>query len=145
MTPRYDAPSRTARAFNTLIRRLAERGVSIQGSTAVQVRGRKSGRPHRIVVNLLTVEGRRYLVSPRGDSQWARNVRAAGEVEVGARGHAHRHRAVELPDDAKPPLLRAYLRRWYWQVKGHTGGLTPDSTDTELRAAAGSIPVFELL
>ena len=51
---------------------------------------------------------------------------------------------VEIDDDAKPDLLQRYLKRWYWEVKGHVAGLTPDSTDHELRAAAPSIPVFEL-
>ncbi|BBX16477.1 nitroreductase family deazaflavin-dependent oxidoreductase [Mycolicibacterium duvalii] len=145
MSVRYDVPSDGARAFNSVIRWLAERGISIQGSTAVQVRGRRSGRPHSVVVNLLTSDGRRFLVSPRGNTQWARNVRAAGEIEVGARRHVRRYRAVELPDHAKPDLLSAYLRRWYWQVKHHVGGLTPDSTEEQLRTIAPSIPVFELV
>jgi hypothetical protein len=51
---------------------------------------------------------------------------------------------TELADDAKPDLLKRYLKRWFWEVKGHVGGLTPESTDAELRAAASSIPVFEL-
>ena len=83
MTQRYDVPGVGARVFNAAIRRLAESGISIQGSTALRVRGRVSGRSHAVVVNLLTADGRAYLVSPRGNTQWARNVRAAGEVELG--------------------------------------------------------------
>jgi hypothetical protein len=52
---------------------------------------------------------------------------------------------AELPDSAKPQVLKRYLERWYWEVKGHVGGLTPRSTDDELREIAPSIPVFELL
>ncbi|MBI5336221.1 MAG: nitroreductase family deazaflavin-dependent oxidoreductase [Mycolicibacterium rufum] len=144
MSERYDVPGRATRLFNGLIRRLAERGVSVQGSTAVRVRGRTSGEVRPVVVNLLTVDGRDYLVSPRGNTQWARNVRAAGEVETGPRDRPRRRGVVEVPDDAKPALLRRYLDRWYWQVKGHTGGLTPASSDGQVRAAAASIPVFEL-
>ncbi len=125
-----------------MIRRLAERGVSVQGSTALRVRGRTSGEMRPVVVNLLTVDDRDYLVSPRGNTQWARNVRAAGTVETGPRRHT-RH-VVEVSDEAKPALLRRYLDRWYWQVKGHTGGLTPSSSDEQIRAVAASIPVFEL-
>jgi hypothetical protein len=51
---------------------------------------------------------------------------------------------VELADEEKPELLQRYLNRWFWEVKGHVGGLTPESTDVELRAAAPAIPVFEL-
>jgi hypothetical protein len=144
MSERYDVPGRATRLFNDLIRRLAERGVSVQGSTAVRVRGRTSGEVRSVVVNLLTVDGRDYLVSPRGNTQWARNVRAAGEVETGPRDRLRRRGVVEVPDDAKPALLRRYLDRWYWQVKGHTGGLTPASSDGQIRAVAASIPVFEL-
>ena len=145
MSERYDQPGWGARIFNEAIRRLAEVGISIQGSTAVQVRGRTSGRLRGVVVNVLTVEGRRYLVSPRGNTQWARNARAAGEVEVGPRRRSRTHGVVEVPDAAKPELLKPYLDRWYWQVKGHIGGLTPRSTREEMRRAASSIPVFELV
>lgn len=145
MAERYDHPGRGARIFNEAIRRLAEVGISIQGSTAVQVRGRTSGRLRGVVVNVLTVEGRRYLVSPRGNTQWARNARSAGEVEVGPRRRSRTHAIAEVPDAAKPELLKPYLDRWYWQVKGHIGGLTPRSTREEMNRAAPSIPVFELV
>lgn len=145
MSQRYDIPGAGTRAFNGAIRRLAERGISIQGSAALRVRGRRSGQARTVVVNLLTVEDRSFLVSPRGNTQWARNVRAAGEVDLGPTRRARRRRAVEIDDDAKPELLQRYLDRWYWQVKGHIGGLTPASGPAELRAAAPSIPVFELL
>ncbi|AFM17500.1 protein of unknown function (DUF385) [Mycolicibacterium chubuense NBB4] len=145
MSMRYDAPGTGARLVNDVIRRLAERGISIAGTTAVRVRGRATGRLRSVVVNLLTVDGRDYLVSPRGDTQWARNVRAAGEIEVGPARRSRRRRAVEVGDDAKPELLQRYLDRWYWEVKGHMGGLTPASTRDEMRAVAPSIPVFEIV
>jgi hypothetical protein len=145
MSERYDVPGFGARAFNTAVRRLAEWGVSIAGSTALRVRGRKSGELRGVVVNLLTVNGREYLISPRGNTQWARNVRSAGVVETGPRRRSAERRAVEIPDDAKPELLARYIDRWYWQIKGHVGGLTPDSTPEQRRAVAPSIPVFELV
>jgi len=145
MPQRYDVPGLGARLFNTAIRRLAELGVSISGTTALRVRGRTTGEPRGVVVNLLSVDGRQYLVSPRGNTQWARNVRAAGVVEVGPRRRRAERRAAEIPDDAKPALLERYIDRWYWQVKGHVGGLSPASTAAERRAVAPSIPVFELV
>ena len=84
-------------------------------------------------------------MSPRGNTQWARNARAAGSVDIGPRWRSRVVRITEVADEAKPQLLRRYLDRWYWEVKGHVGGLTPESTDDEMRAAASSIPVFELL
>jgi hypothetical protein len=112
---------------------------------ALRVRGRKTGKVRGVVINLLVVDGREYVVSPRGNTQWARNARSAGTVEMGPRWRAHRVRITEVADDAKPPLLRRYLDRWYWEVKGHVAGLTPQSTDDEIGAACPSIPVFELV
>ena len=119
-----------------LFRGLAEAGISIAGTKAIRVRGRKTGKLRGVVINLMTIDGRDYLVSPRGNTQWARNARAAGELELGPRWRSRTVRITELADDGKPELLKRYLRRWYWEVKGHVGGLTPNSTDEELRAAA---------
>jgi deazaflavin-dependent oxidoreductase (nitroreductase family) len=144
MTTRYDEPNLAARAFNGLFRLLAEAGVSIAGTTAIRVRGRKTGTPRGVVVNLMTIDGREYLVSPRGNTQWARNARAAGQLELGPRWRSRTARLTEVADADKPDLLRHYLQRWFWEVKGHVGGLTPDSTEDQLRATAPSIPVFAL-
>ncbi|MCV7442833.1 nitroreductase family deazaflavin-dependent oxidoreductase [Mycobacterium paraense] len=144
MATRYEEPNRVARAANTVIRWLAELGISIAGTRALRVRGRKSGKPRAVVINLLTVDGVDYLVSPRGNTQWARNVRAAGVVEVGPRWRRRRARVSEVEDATKPDVLRRYLARWYWQVKDYVGGLTPDSTDEQLLAGAPAIPVFVL-
>src|ERR1700729_451674 len=102
----------TANVFNRLIAALTGRGVSVLGSRVLEVKGRSSGQPRRTPVNLLDLDGERYLVAPRGETQWARNLRASGEgrLLVGKRGESFT--AVELPDDEKPEVLRAYLRRW---------------------------------
>ncbi|GAB3019035.1 nitroreductase family deazaflavin-dependent oxidoreductase [Mycobacterium bourgelatii] len=151
MATRYEKPNGMARAANTVIRYLAERGISVAGTRALRVRGRKTGQMRAVVINLLTVDGVDYVVSPRGETQWARNVRAAGVVELGPRRPAFRSDTPSTPtaihevaDDDKPELLKRYLARWYWQVKGYVLGLTPASTDDELRAAAPLIPVFAL-
>jgi deazaflavin-dependent oxidoreductase (nitroreductase family) len=144
MPVRYDEPNRVARTANALICRLAEAGISIAGSRALRVRGRKTGEYRRVVVNVLTVGDVDYLVSPRGNTQWARNVRAAGIVDIGPRWRRRRLHATEVADAAKPDLLKHYLDKWYWQVKGYVAGLTPESDREELLAAAPSIPVFAL-
>jgi deazaflavin-dependent oxidoreductase (nitroreductase family) len=144
MSVRYDEPNRAARSANALIGWLAEMGISIAGTRALRVRGRKSGKSRGVVVNVLTVDGIDYLVSPRGTTQWVRNVRAAGVVEVGPRWRRRRLGTTEVADSAKADVLRRYLDRWYWEVKGHIAGLTPDSDDDELRTAAPLIPVFAL-
>src|SRR6201999_3255842 len=144
MPTRYEEPNRAARAANAAIRWLAEMGLSIAGTRALRVRGRKSGKQRGVVINLLTVDSVDYLVSPRGNTQWARNVRAAGVVEMGPRWRSERFRVTEVDDAAKPEVLRRYLARWYWQVKGCVAGLTPESSDEQFRAAAPTIPVFVL-
>ena len=144
MSTRYEQPNRAARAANATIRWLAEMGISIAGTRALRVRGRKTGKQRAVVINLLTVDGVEYLVSPRGNTQWARNVKAAGVVEVGPRWRRQRARVSEVDDAAKPELLRRYLARWYWQVKDYVAGLTPDSSDEQFRAVAPTIPVFAL-
>jgi F420H(2)-dependent quinone reductase len=144
MAVRYDEPTRAARAGSALIRRLAELGISIAGTRALRVRGRTTGKFRGVVVNVLTVEGVDYLVSARGTTQWVRNVRAAGVVELGPRWRRRRLNVTEVADSAKPDLLKRYLDKWYWEVKGHIAGLTPASSDDEFRAAAPSIPVFAL-
>ncbi|HME49826.1 nitroreductase/quinone reductase family protein [Mycobacterium sp.] len=145
MSQRYDRPNMVARAFNEVIRGLAEIGIGIGGTRALRVRGRKTGKRRGVVINLLTVDGQDYVVSPRGDTQWARNARAAGAVELGPRWRTDQVPIAEVADDAKPALLERYLDRWFWQVKGHVAGLTPQSSDQELRAAAPSIPVFRVV
>ncbi|MEU0499188.1 nitroreductase/quinone reductase family protein [Mycobacterium sp. NPDC006124] len=144
MTIRYDEPNRAARATNAVFRWLAEAGVSVAGTRALRVRGRTTGKLRVVVVNLMTVDGRDFVVSPRGNTQWVRNARAAGEVQMGPRWRRRTVRITEIADDAKPELLRRYLDRWFWEVKGHVGGLTPDSSDDHVRAVAPTIPILEL-
>ncbi|WP_395311366.1 nitroreductase/quinone reductase family protein [Mycobacterium sp. AMU20-3851] len=144
MTERYDQPNRAARTFNAAVRHLAELGIGIAGSRALRVRGRTTGRWRSVVVNVLTVDGHDYVVSPRGNTQWVRNARAAGGVQTGPRWRRRDVRIREIADADKPELISRYLDRWYWQVKGHAGGLTPSSTESEVKRIAASIPVFEL-
>jgi hypothetical protein len=96
-------------------------------------------------VNLLTHDGRRYLVAPRGETQWVRNLRAAGtgELRVGRRAESFRGR--ELADDEKVPVLRAYLRRWKAEVGIFFEGTGPDSSDDQILAIAPKHPAFEVL
>ena len=144
VTTHYQQPNRAARAANVAIRWLAEMGVSIARTRAVRVRGRTTGQPRSVVVNLLSVDGVDYLVSPRGNTQWARNVRAAGVIEVGPCWRRRRALAGEVDDAAKPDVLRRYLARRYWQAKDFVPGLTPDSGDEQLRADPPTILVFVL-
>lgn len=146
MTTHYRPPGWfTRNVFNRAVSFLTARGVSVLGSRVLAVRGRNSGEWRTTPVNLLEFDGRRFLVSPRGEGQWVRNLRVAGsgELRVGNRAEAFASR--ELADDEKVPVLRAYLRRWKAEVGVFFDGVGPDSTDEELRAIAPRHPAFEVL
>jgi deazaflavin-dependent oxidoreductase (nitroreductase family) len=130
--------------FNPAVAGLTRLGVSVAGSRVLEVRGRKSGEPRQTPVNLLTLGGTRYLVAPRGHTQWVRNLRARGEGRLLLGRRAEPFTATELPDDDKPPLLRAYLKRWKWEVGAFFGGVGPDSDDAELRRIAPDHPIFRI-
>jgi deazaflavin-dependent oxidoreductase (nitroreductase family) len=119
-------------------------GVSVAGSRVLEIRGRKTGQPRRNPVNLLTLEGTRYLVAPRGHTQWVRNLRAQGEGRLLLGRRAEQFTASELADDDKPPILRAYLKRWKWEVGAFFAGVGPDADDDELRRIAPDHPIFRI-
>jgi deazaflavin-dependent oxidoreductase (nitroreductase family) len=142
---RYLAPGWfTREVFNRAVARLTRWGISLKGSRVLEVRGRTSGQVRSTVVNLLTVDGVRYLVAPRGETQWVRNLRAAGEgtLRLGRRREAFA--AVELPDADKGPVLRAYLKAWAWEVGQFFDGLSADSPDEVVAAAAPGFPAFRI-
>ena len=130
--------------FNPSVRLLTNLGVSVKGSRVLEVRGRTSGELRRTVINLLTVDGVRYLVAPRGEAQWVRNLarRAPARSRVGRRTEAFT--AEELPDDAKPPIIRAYLKAWAWEVGKFFEGLSADSSDADIAAVAEGFPAFRI-
>ncbi len=134
----------TAKVFNPLVRLMTRWGLSLKGSRVLTVRGRRSGQRRDTVVNLLSVDGQRYLVSPRGETQWVRNLRAAGggSLRVGRRRETFQ--ATELADADKPPILRAYLAAWAWEVGKFFEGLRADSPDAEVEAAAPGFPAFRI-
>jgi deazaflavin-dependent oxidoreductase (nitroreductase family) len=133
----------TQHVFNRVVAAFTQMGVSMWGSRVLEVRGRTSGEPRRTPVNLLSLSDQEYLVSPRGEGQWVRNVRADGgrlDLLVGRR-RTH-YLAVEVPDEDKVPILRGYLKRWKFEVGAFFDGVGPDSSDEELLAIAPKHPVF---
>lgn len=146
VSPSYRRPGPIVRKLtNPLLVAAMRLGISVWGSRVLEVRGRTSGEVRRTPVNLLSFEGREYLVSPRGQTQWVRNVRADDGRLTLILGRRRDHRRVtELPDEEKPPLLRAYLRRWKAEVGMFFQGVGADSSDEELRRIAPRHPVFRL-
>ena len=145
MAEHYRAPNVFDRwVFNPLVAGLTKLGVSVWGSRVLEVKGRKSGEPRRVPVNVLTLEGTRYLVAPRGHTQWVRNLRARGTGRLLLGRHGEEFAAAEIADDDKPAILRAYLKRWKWEVGAFFGGVGPDAADDELRRIAPDHPVFRI-
>ena len=144
-SPHYLAPDRGTLAFNRVALRLSKMGLSIRGSRILTVVGRRSGEPRSTVVNPLPFDGHRYLVAPRGTTDWVRNLRAAGRAELRLGRRREQVVAVELQDEAKVPLLREYLRRWAFEVGAFFDGVGADATDEELAAIAPKHPVFEVV
>lgn len=134
----------TRNVFNGCVRGLTRLGVSVWGSRELRVRGRSTGAWRTVPVNLLTVDGVSYLVAPRGVTQWVRNLRAAGSGELRVGRRVRPFTAEELPDVAKPAILRAYLRRWKFEIGTFFAGVGPDASDDELAAIAADYPVFRI-
>ena len=142
----YRAPGWfTRNVFNRLVAFLTRQGISVLGSPVLAVKGRTSGEWRTTPVNLLGYEGRRYLVAPRGETQWVRNLRVAGTGELRVGKHAESFRSRELTDDEKVPVLRAYLKRWKAEVGIFFEGTGPDASDDQIRAIAPKHPAFEVL
>ena len=135
--PRYLRPGWfTQHVVNRFLGRLARAGVGLKGMRQLAVPRRTSGGWQTLPVNLLEVEGRRYLVAPRGETQWVRNIRVSGggELRLGRRVEAIR--VAELDDGAKPVVLREYLRRWRSEVKVFFDNLDANAPEERLREIA---------
>jgi hypothetical protein len=134
----------TEHMFNPTVALLTRMGVSVWGSRVLRVRGRKSGEWRSSPVNLLTFEGVRYLVAPRGNTQWVRNIRVSGTGELLLGSRAESFRVVEIPDADKVPILRNYLKRWKFEVGMFFDGVSAESPESELRRIAPDHPVFRV-
>ncbi len=145
MTTNYQRPGWfTKHVFNPSVAGLTRLGLSLAGSRVLEVRGRKSGEWRRTPVNPLEFEGQRYIVAPRGETQWVRNLRAnsSGRLRKGLR--TEESTATEVPDEEKLPLLRAYLKKWAWEVGAFFQGVGADAADEDLRLIAPLHPIFRI-
>jgi hypothetical protein len=141
---RYIKPQSATNFFNDIVARLTRMGISVYGSRVLAVRGRTSGEWRTTPVNPLRLaDGTRYLVAPRGNTQWVRNLRAtgyAGELRIGRR--AEPFRATEVADDDKPAILREYLKRWKFEVGVFFDGVDAKAPEEKLREIAPGYPIF---
>ncbi len=134
----------TKHVFNRLVAWLTRAGLSVWGSRILRVKGRTSGEWRETPVNVLTHEGQRFLVAPRGHTQWVRNLRVAGAGELRLGRRTEPFRATEVADEDKPAVLRAYLKRWKAEVGVFFGGVGAESSEEELRRIGPEHPVFHI-
>jgi deazaflavin-dependent oxidoreductase (nitroreductase family) len=141
---RYLGAGNSTQVFNRMVVSLTKLGISVLGSRVLYVRGRKSGELRSTPVNLLTIDGTKYLVAPRGQTQWVRNLRIAGtgQLRVGRRTEVFT--PTELPDEVKPAILRAYLKRWKFEVGVFFDGVDAKASDEELLRIAPGYPIFKI-
>jgi len=133
----------TAHVFNPLVAAATRLGLSMRGSRVLSVRGRKSGEWRTTPVNPLTLKGERYLVAPRGETHWVRNVRAGGEANLRLGRKEETIQLEEVADSEKPPVLRAYLEKWRSEA-GKFFGVSKNPSDEELTRVAPAHPVFRI-
>ena len=133
------------RVFNKIVARMTKLGLSLMGSRVLSVQGRKSGEWRSTPVNLLVIDGQRYLVAPRGHTQWVKNLRASGAGRLQLGRKVETFHAEELADADKIPALRLYLKKWAWEVGTFfSGDVTKDSPDEVLHHIAPGVPVFKI-
>jgi len=145
MSARYVKPDWfTNNVFNPTVALFTRLGISVWGSRVLRVRGRTSGEWRESPINLLTFEGRRYLLAPRGNTQWVRNIRVSHEGELKLGSGIEKIRVSEIADEEKIPILRAYLKRWKFEVGMFFQGVSADSPEADVRRIAPDHPVFRI-
>ena len=142
---RYQRPGWfTKHVFNPAVAGTTRLGLSLVGSRVLEVRGRKSGEWRSTPVNPLSHDGQRFLVAPRGQTHWVRNLRASGEGRLRKGRRIEEFTATEVPDDEKVPVLRAYLKKWAWEVGAFFQGVGADASEDDLRRIAPLHPIFRI-
>jgi len=142
--PSFRQPSRLERVFNRLFGVLVGLGLGLAHNYLLQVRGRKTGRVYSTPVNLLVVEGRRYLIAPRGNTQWVQNAVVAGEISLKKGSTRQRFQIRAVANAEKPEILQAYLDRFTRTVQRYFP-VPAGSEPQAFVAVADRYPVFELL
>ena len=142
--PAFRAPSAGERFFNRVFGFLVGLGLGFSYNYLLQVRGRKSGKIYSTPIDLLELNGKKFLVAPRGRTQWVRNAEAAGEVTLKKGSKRSQFRLRPLSDAEKLPILKAYLDTFKREVQRYfpvPAGSPPEA----FRELVSSYPAFELV
>jgi deazaflavin-dependent oxidoreductase (nitroreductase family) len=142
--PAFTPPTAVERVFNRVFGWLVGLGLGMKHNYLLQVRGRKSGKVYSNPIDLLEMEGKKFLVAPRGYTQWVRNAEAAGEITLKRGSFQQSFGLRPIPDADKPRHLKEYLDRFKTTVQRYF----PVQAGSPLEAFAGiaaNYPVFELV
>jgi len=142
--PVFREPTRVEKIFNRVFGFLVGIGIGFSQNYLLEVRGRKSGKLYSTPINLLEWKGKRFLVAPRGRTQWVRNAEAAGEVTLKKGRTRLTFRLQPIAEGEKPEILKAYLDNFKREVQ-HYFSVAAGSPAEAFAGLTGSYPVFELL
>lgn len=141
--PAFQEPSPLERMFNKAFGILVGLGLGLRHNYLLQVPGRKTARVRSTPVNMLELKGTRFLVAPRGRTQWVRNAEVAGAVTLKKGWSSRKFRIRPVPNDEKPEILSAYLDRFRLTVQRYfpvRAGSKPDA----FVEVVDRYPVFEV-
>ena len=136
-------PSAGERLFNRLFGFLVRMGFGLSDNFTLEVRGRKSGKIYSTPVNVLEYEGKRYLVAPRGYTQWVRNVVANKSASLVKGSRREGVSLSAIPENEKPAILKAYLDRYKRTVQRYFP-VVAGSPAKDFEPLADQYPVFEI-
>ncbi|MGR8946620.1 MAG: nitroreductase/quinone reductase family protein [Gammaproteobacteria bacterium] len=140
---KFRQPSRFEHWFNALVALLAKFGITFRDGYRLLVAGRKSGKIYSVAVTVPTIGSEKFLVAPRGETQWVRNARAAGEVNLEKGALNDRYVIEEIFGEKKNQVLAEYLNRYQKAVQRYfpvSAGAAPQ----QFEAIADAFPVFVL-
>ena len=142
--PVFRQPTVVERLFNRCFGFLVGLGLGMKHNYLLQVRGRKSGKLYSNPIDLLQIDGRRYLVAPRGRTQWVRNAEVADGVTLKRGSWQQSFTLRAIPEAERPTLLKAYLDQFKMEVQRYFP-VPAGSPPEEFAGIARNYPVFELL
>ena len=142
--PAFRQPTAIERAFTKTFGFLVGMGLGFSHNYLLQVRGRKSGKIYSTPIDLLEIDGRRFLVAPRGRAQWVRNAEAAGEVTLKKGSQRNKFALRAISDEEKPAILKAYLDQFKREVQRYFP-VAAGSPVEAFRELVQNYPAFELI
>ena len=142
--PEFRAPTSIERLFNRAFGFLVGIGIGFSYNYLLQVRGRRSGKLYSTPIDLLELNGKKFLVAPRGRAQWVRNAEVAGEIALKKGRDVRKFRLRPLVGAEKLNVLKAYLDRFRREVQTYFP-VAADSPVEQFEPIADNYPAFELI